>query len=115
MTPAVFYALVGTALFSIGLYGLFARTHLLRKILALNVMSSGVFLVLVSVAYGGPDGSPDPVPHAMVLTGIVVTVSATAFALALARRIYAVTGNPHLPPDELEEPPEPRQPTDGSA
>jgi multicomponent Na+:H+ antiporter subunit C len=28
----------------------------------------------------------------MVLTGIVVAVSATAFALALARRIHAITG-----------------------
>ena len=43
---------------------------------------------------------PDPVPHAMVLTGIVVAVSATAFALVLARRIYSVTGSTRLPEDK---------------
>jgi len=32
----------------------------------------------------------DPVPHALVLTGIVVAVSATAMALALGRRLEAL-------------------------
>jgi multicomponent Na+:H+ antiporter subunit C len=46
-------------------------------------MGTGVFMVLVTSALG--QGQPaDPVPHAMVLTGIVVAVSATAFALALS-------------------------------
>ena len=60
---------------------------LLRKVLALNVMGSGVFLLLIAAAYRGPDAAPDPVPHALVLTGIVVAVSATALALALGRRL----------------------------
>jgi len=46
-----------------------------------------VFHVLVAVAYRGIDRAPDPIPHALVLTGIVVAVSATALALALARRL----------------------------
>jgi multicomponent Na+:H+ antiporter subunit C len=32
----------------------------------------------------------------MVLTGIVVSVSATALALAIVRRIHASTGRTHL-------------------
>jgi hypothetical protein len=55
--------------------------------LAINVMGAGVFMMLIAVAYRGPDLAPDPVPHALVLTGIVVAVSATALALALARRL----------------------------
>lgn len=82
MTPADFYALVGVGLFVMGLYTLILRRQDLQRILSLNVMGTGVFMVLVTTAL---DSAPivDPVPHAMVLTGIVVAVSATAFALAL--------------------------------
>jgi len=78
----------------IGLWALVLRAHLIRKVLALNVMGSGVFLVLV-----GAGAAPDPVPQAMVITGIVVTVSATALALALVLRIDTATGKPTLPED----------------
>ena len=52
-------------------------------------MSSGVFLVLVALARRVPGPEPDPVPHAMVITGIVVAISATAMAVVLARRLRA--------------------------
>ncbi len=94
------YALAGAALFCLSLYAFAVHRHLLRKILALNVMSSGAFLILVSIARRVPEGAPDPVPHAMVLTGIVVAVSATAFALVLAGRIFDATGRTHLPEDD---------------
>jgi len=58
-------------------------------------MGSGAFLVLVGLAQRS--GTPDPVPQAMVLTGIVVAVAATALALALARRLHAQTGGFELP------------------
>lgn len=102
MSVMFLYATVAVLLFVIGLYGLIARPHFLRKIIALNIMGSGIFLLLVSIAYGKPGGRIDPVPHAMVLTGIVVTVSATAFALTLARRLYSETGKPHLPDENIE-------------
>lgn len=50
-------------------------------------MGAGVFHVLVAVAYRGLDTAPDPVPQALVLTGIVVAVSATALALTLGQRL----------------------------
>lgn len=92
MSGAVLYSVAGVLLFSIGLYGVMARVHLFRRVLAFNVMGSGVFLFLISVADRVPGAPPDPVPHAMVLTGIVVTVSATAFALSLIKRISSDTG-----------------------
>ena len=88
MTPDLLYGLTGIALFAMGLHALLVRPRFLRKVLGLNVAGSGVFLLLVAIAYRG-DGPPDPVPHAMVLTGIVVAISATALALALIRRIHA--------------------------
>lgn len=90
------YAFAGVALFVLGLYGLTVFTHLLRKVLAFNVTGSGVFLVLVSLPRRTLGTPPDPVPQALVLTGIVVAVSATAFALALLRRLYALTGKTDL-------------------
>ena len=85
MSAALIYAVAGIALFVVGVVGLILRSHLLRKILAFNIMGSGTFLLLVGLSQRS--GMPDPVPQAMVLTGIVVTVAATALALALARRL----------------------------
>ena len=86
ISPSLVYGLTGLLLFVIGLGGLINCPQLLRKILAMNIMASGVFLFLVTIAHG--DGVIiDPVPQAMVLTGIVVSVSSTAVALALACRV----------------------------
>jgi multicomponent Na+:H+ antiporter subunit C len=96
------YTLAGSALFVIGLYGLMTRPHLLHKVLALNISSAGVFFVFVGIARRVPGTTPDPLPHAMVLTGIVVTVSSTAFALALAKRIYSETGTAALDESDVD-------------
>jgi len=95
MSAGLIYAVTGALLFSLGLYGLIVHAHLVRKILAFNIMGSGTFLVLVGLAQR--TDSADPVPHALVLTGIVVAVSATAFALILARRLFAASGRCTLP------------------
>lgn len=100
MSIAVWYSLVGVALFSQGVYGLIIHGHLLRKILAANIMSSGVFLVFVATALRNPQQVPDPVPHAMVLTGIVVAFSATALGLALAAHLQSATGRADIDQDE---------------
>ena len=102
MSPVFLYALVGVGLFCLGLYALIVHAHLLRKILAINVMGSGVFLVLAALAKRTGNAVPDPVPHAMVITGIVVAVSATALALALMLRVQAETGRAQLPEERLE-------------
>jgi multicomponent Na+:H+ antiporter subunit C len=81
------YAMAGVVIAGLGLRTALLQPELLRKIVALNVMGAGVFLILISTAYRGPEAAADPIPHALVLTGIVVAVSATALALALARRL----------------------------
>jgi multicomponent Na+:H+ antiporter subunit C len=103
MNPTIVYSLGGIALFSIGLYGFLAHAHVLRKILAFNIMGSGVSLFLVATAWRGQHLPPDPVPHALVLTGVVVAVSATAFALALVCRIHEETGTAFLPDEEPQQ------------
>lgn len=95
MSGAGVYALAGVALVGLGLYGLSVQAHLLRKLLAVNILGSGVFLVLVSLG-SRPGAPPDPVPHAMVITGIVVAVSATALGLVLMLKLAGASGRPIL-------------------
>jgi len=83
-TPERLFLIVGAALFAIGLRAVYREEGSLRRIIAINVMGNGVFLIFVTLAGRGPDGQPDPVPHAMVLTGIVVAVCSTGVALTLA-------------------------------
>lgn len=97
MSQALLYALSGVLLVAIGLAGVVAHRNLLRRTIALNFCSSGVFLVIVALARRSAPA--DPVPHALVLTGLVVGVSSTALALALAVRLHRETGQARVPED----------------
>lgn len=81
MNGTMIWLLTGMALFLIGIHGLVIHRGALRRIIAVNIMSSGVFLVLTALAARALE--PDPVLHALVVTGLVVAVSATALALRL--------------------------------
>lgn len=94
------YLLAAAGIIGVAVYGLLAADHLLRKLLALNLLGSGVFLLMVTLP--SRDGAPDPVSHALVLTGLVVAVSITAFALALLDRLYRETGEIRLETDDAD-------------
>lgn len=85
MSRAETFVLVGLALVALGVVRTLLTEDLIRRVLGFNVAGAGVLLVLGSLA--ARRGVPDPVPQALVLTGIVVTVSVTAVALGLVRRI----------------------------
>jgi multicomponent Na+:H+ antiporter subunit C len=95
VTSQVLYPLAGVVVLALGLAGLVTRPHLLTKVLAFNLMATGASLLLVGLGHDGT-ASSDPVPQAMVLTGIVVSVSATAVALAIIARLS------RLDPDSVE-------------
>lgn len=82
MTPVLFYLILGVCLWTLGLYGLLRLKESIRRIISVNIMGSGVFMVMVALAARSED--PDPVMHALVVTGLVVAISATAFALRLS-------------------------------
>lgn len=100
---AQLYTIAGIILFSMGLYALIVFPHLLRRILGMNIMGTGVFMVFVAIGYRGPDQPPDPVPHALVITGIVVAVCATGLSLSLATQIGRKTGLTQLTPPQQKE------------
>lgn len=90
LTEATIYGLAGLAVFGIGLAGALGATDRLRRLIALKLCSVGAGFILVAAAWRSGFAAPDPVPHALVITGIVVTVSATAAALALIRRLHTL-------------------------
>jgi multicomponent Na+:H+ antiporter subunit C len=81
MNSGAFYLIVGFAVFLIGLHGLLVLRDNLRRVIAVNLMGAGVFLVLVALATR--TDPVDPVLQALAVTGLVVAISATAFALRL--------------------------------
>lgn len=91
--------LIAALIFAVGCYTVLSHSNLMRKVIGINVMETAVFLFFVAagnVRGGRPPiidlQNPDqlyvnPLPSALVLTGIVVGVSVTALALALVVRI----------------------------
>jgi multicomponent Na+:H+ antiporter subunit C len=107
MNAGTLFGLCGAALVGLGLFGLVVHPQPLRKILAFNLLGSGVFVLFGVIARRGAAGglAGDPVPQAMVITGIVVAFAATALAVALVLRLFQETGRATLRPDA---PPPPR-------
>lgn len=100
------------ALFVIGLYMVLVRTNLVKKVIGINIMETSVFLFFVTIGFLRGGQAPiisdpqahatyiNPLPSALILTGIVVAVSITVFALSLIIRIYALYGTAEM--DEIE-------------
>ena len=88
-------------IYGIGFFTLFFNPNMIKKIIGFDMMDSGIFLFLTAQGflYGGHDPIVDPelavaqnyinpLPTGLVLTGIVVGVSVSAFMLALTVRLY---------------------------
>jgi multicomponent Na+:H+ antiporter subunit C len=101
MNAATLYGLCGAALVGLGLFGTIVHPQPLRKILSFNLLGGGVFVLFGVIARRGAGAGMggDPVPQAMVITGIVVAFSATALAVALVLRLFQETGGATLSPE----------------
>ncbi len=107
-----FYEAVSVILFGIGFMNLLLQNNLIKKFIGLNIMDTAVYLFLAAKGYiwgrvapiltdGIVDASyyVNPIPAGLVLTGIVVSVSVTAFSLALVQRLYKHYGTLNM--DEI--------------
>lgn len=94
-----FYYLIAIILFVIGFHTMLSHSNLIKKIMGMNIMDTAIFLFFVSIGYVEGGRAPiielgrehvyvNPIPSALILTGIVVAVSVTAFALSLIMKIY---------------------------
>lgn len=101
MSGATLFGLVGAALVAVGLYAFVVSPQPLRKILALNIIGNGAFLFFGVVARRGAAAGlgGDPVPQALVITGIVVAFAATALAVALVLALARAAGSATLDDD----------------
>ena len=92
---------VAILVFVIGFCMLLFDRNLLKKVIGLDIMDSGVFLLLADRGYITGRTVPiivdgvtsmehyvNPIPAGLVLTGIVVSVSVSALMLALSIRLY---------------------------
>lgn len=95
------YTLTAAVLFVAGLCGVMLHPNLIKKVISFNVMDSAIFLFLTTRGFiegrsaavlhdGGANTALyiNPIPAGLVLTGIVVSVSVSAFSLALIQRLY---------------------------
>jgi len=89
----------------IGLYIIMVKHNLIKVIIGLSIMETGVNLFLICIGYIKGGTAPifsresieaasmvDPVPQALVLTAIVIGVAVLALALSLAIRLYGHYG-----------------------
>ena len=88
----------------IGLYAVLVKKNVLKMLIGLSIMETGVNLLLVSIGYIsgrsapilsegiGPNQAVDPIPQALVLTAIVIGVATTAMALSVAIILYGKYG-----------------------
>lgn len=114
---------IATLIMLIGLYATIARGNLLKKLIGLSIFQTAIFLLFISLGDVGTMASwglhsgtapivwtpgiqkgyiyANPVPHVLMLTGIVVSAATTAVALALVIRLYEEYGT--IEEDEIAE------------
>ncbi len=108
MTADLTIAITAGVLVACGVYLILERS-LTRILLGVIIASNGVNLLFL-VASGEPGRPPlsnlwgadaiaDPLPQAMVLTAIVITMAVTAFVLALAYRSFQLGGHDEVADD----------------
>ncbi len=95
------------ALVITGMYAIVTKENLIKKIIGLIILTNGTHMFLISIGYRASGIAPimkfadsrifsvvsvDPLPQAMVLTSIVISLSITALALSITIRIYRMFG-----------------------
>lgn len=91
-------------LFSLGIYCILRKRNIIKIIVGIILSEYAVNLFFILVAYRTEGRAPilmpgakqmvmvDPLPHAVVLTSIVIGLATTALLVAIAMRIYEKYG-----------------------
>jgi multicomponent Na+:H+ antiporter subunit C len=109
LEPSITLVVVAAVLSAVGAYLLVERS-LVRVLLGAMLLGNGISVLFLVVA--GPAGAPaffgarppsemtDPLPQAMVLTAIVISLATVGFLLALAHRQWQLSGSDDVPDDD---------------
>lgn len=98
------YNLVFIILFLLGLYTILIKKSLIKMVIGLNIMEASIFFWVIAVNNNGgmmpiyqlsteTQLTVDPVPQALILTGIVIGASTTAFLLTLIIELKKLSGS----------------------
>jgi len=95
-------------LVAVGLYGVLAKKNIVKIVIGLMIMEYGVHLLLILIGYRGGGTFPimrpgqdaaayaaaavDPLPQALVLTSIVISLGVLALLVALCIKLYEKFG-----------------------
>ena len=101
-------------LFFVGLFGLLWQKHLIKIFISIAIMETSLFLFFIGLSYKKGFIAPiltntknnftnmnDPVPHAMILTAIVIGMAVLALGVSFAIEYYKLTGKTKI--DEMNE------------
>ena len=107
--------LIGSmTLFFIGLFGLLTRKHIIKIFISIAIMESSLFLFFIGLTYQNGLLAPivdaskndfsnmnDPIPHAMILTAIVISMAVLALGVSFAIEYYKLTSKTNI--DKMNE------------
>ncbi|MEA2073841.1 MAG: sodium:proton antiporter [Campylobacterota bacterium] len=102
------------SLFFVGLFGLLSQKHFIKIFISIAIMESSVFFFFLGNIFNQSFTAPiigegfsditqinDPVPHAMILTAIVIGMAVLALGVSMAIEYYKLTGNTEI--DKMNE------------
>ena len=86
----------------IAIYGIIISENIIKSIISFNVIQTSLILIFVILASDGNFKIPiigskginmvDPLPHALMITAIVISASITALSLMFAIKIFHYYG-----------------------
>lgn len=101
-------------LFFIGLFGLLTQKHFIKIFMSIAIMETSLFLLFIGLTFNKNFTAPiltegmtaftnmnDPIPHAMILTAIVIAMAVLALGVSFAIEYYKLTGNTQI--DKMNE------------
>jgi multicomponent Na+:H+ antiporter subunit C len=102
--------IVSVIIFGVGILIVLTQPNLIKKVIGLNIMTNAIFLFYIAMGNITGGEAPivvdpaapaplyiNPLPSGLILTGIVVSFSTTAFALALIVKLYSFYGTLNAP------------------
>ena len=102
------------ALFFVGLFGLLTQKHFIKIFISITTMEISIYLFFIGNMFNREFTAPiisenftniatmnDPIPHAMILTAIVIGMAVLALGVSFAIEYYKLTGNTDI--DKMNE------------
>jgi len=92
---------------AIGLYGIMKKKNIVKIIMCIGIIETAINIFLISIVYQPDRTAPivnnevnaamvDPLPHALVLTAIVIGVAVLALGLSFAIKYFELTGKTNI-------------------